>query len=67
MCTHIRGVHYLLPSETDDIDRKNNAIQQWKTMGKISAPVLLFIITRQNNLSLYNYSQNVLTWISGSI
>ena len=38
MCTHIRGVHYLLPSETDDIDRKNNAIQQWKTMGKISAP-----------------------------
>ena len=38
MCTHIRGVRYLLPSETDDIDRKNNAIQQWKTMGKISAP-----------------------------
>ena len=38
MCTHIRGVHYLLPSETDDIDRKNNAIQQWKTTGKISAP-----------------------------
>ena len=38
MCTHIPGVRYLLPSETDDIDRKNNAIQQWKTMGKISAP-----------------------------
>ena len=38
MCTHIPGVRYLLPSETDDIDRKNNAIQKWKTMGKISAP-----------------------------
>ena len=46
MCTHIRGVRkrYSLPSETDDIDRINNAIQQWKKMGKISARG--FIITR---------------------
>ena len=23
MCTHIRGVSYLLPSETDDIDKSS--------------------------------------------
>ena len=46
MCIHIRGVRkrYSLPSETDDIDTINNAIQQWKTMRKISARG--FIITR---------------------
>ena len=42
MCTHIRGVRkcYTLPftrQMTSDIDRINNAIQEWKTMGKIPA------------------------------
>ena len=40
MCTHIRGVRKTLFTSyyrTDDIDRTNNAIQQWKTMGKIPA------------------------------
>ena len=52
MCSHICGVRkrYSLPSETDDIDRINNAIQQWKKMGKISARG--FVITRLYSLTV---------------
>ena len=41
MCTHIRGVSYLLPSETDDIDRKIMQSSYGRRGAKIQHVVLL--------------------------
>ena len=41
MCTHIRGVSYLLPSETDDIDRKIMQSSNGRRGAKFQHVVLL--------------------------
>ena len=41
MCTHIRGVIYLLPSETDDIDRKIMQSSNGRRGAKFKHVVLL--------------------------
>ena len=41
MCTHIRGVSYLLPSETDDIDRKIMQSRNGRRGAKFQHVVLL--------------------------
>ena len=41
MCTHIRGVSYLLPSETDDIDRKITQSSNGRPGAKFKHVVLL--------------------------
>ena len=41
MCTHIRGVNYLLPSETDDIDRKIMQSSNERRWAKFQRVVLL--------------------------
>ena len=41
MCTHIRGVSYLLPSETDDIDRKITQSSNGRRGAKFQHVVLL--------------------------
>ena len=67
-CALTFGVYiiYFLPKQmtlTGKIMQSRNG-RRWE---KFQHLVLLFKITLQNNLNLYNYSQNVLTWISGSI
>ena len=41
MCIHIRGVSYLLPSETDDIDRKITQSSNGRRGAKFKHAVLL--------------------------
>ena len=41
MCTHIRGVSYLLPSETDDIDKKIMQSSNGRRGAKFQHVVLL--------------------------
>ena len=47
MCTHIRGVSYLLPSETDDIDKKIMQSSNGRRGAKFQHVVLLLGFIQQ--------------------
>ena len=57
MYTHIRGVSYLLPSETDDIDRKIMQSSNGRRGAKVQHVVLLpGFIQQQFRLILFMQS-----------
>ena len=57
MCTRIRGVSYLLPSETDDIDRKIMQSSNGRRGAKVQHVVLLpGFIQQQFRLILFMQS-----------